>query len=68
MKKELINRMEEALETAMAFLSLGQKRLFIYYAGQAQSLLELLKDEFGYEETQYTEHIANMWEIIDNAF
>ncbi|MBP3305334.1 MAG: hypothetical protein J6L24_05125 [Oscillospiraceae bacterium] len=68
MKKELINRMEKALENAMAYLTVNERTLFIYYAGQAQSLLELLEDEFGYEETQYTEHIANMWEITENAF
>ena len=52
----------------MAYISIGEDKLFIYYAGQAQSILEILLEKYQYDETQYDEHIANMWEIIEEKF
>lgn len=65
MKNELINTMTSYLENACAYLTTGEKQLFHYNAGKADALRTILEEHYGWDERSATEHIKNMWDIID---
>lgn len=65
MKLDLIRMLTQALENACAYHATGEKQLFHYSAGKAESLRIILEDYFDYDSGSYSEHIRNMFDIID---
>ena len=68
MKIDLIRMMTQALENACAYHATGEKELFHYSAGKAESVRIILEDYFEYDSSCYSEHIVNMFEIIDEEW
>ena len=68
MKLDLIRMLTQALENACACHALGEKQWFFYNAGKAESLRIILEDHFDYDSSSYSEHIRNMFDIIDEEF
>lgn len=68
MKTELIRDMTAYLENACAYHAIGEKALFHYNAGKAEAIRIILEDYFSVFECDYSEHIQNMLEIMDEEF
>ena len=68
MKLDLIRMLTNSLENACAYHATGEKDLFHDHAGKAESLRIVLEDYFDYDSSNYSEHIINMWEIIDEEW
>lgn len=64
-RDRLYKDMESHLENMCAYLATGEKNLFRYYAGKADACRELLENLFNFDERYASEHIKNMWEIMD---
>ena len=65
---DLIRRMTRYLEDACAYHATGEKALFQYCTGRTEAIRELLEDWYDWDESQYSEHIRNMWEITDEEW
>lgn len=65
MKNTIIDTMTHDLENTCAYLATGEKDLFRYSAGKADALRELLEEFYNWDERYATEHVKNMWDIID---
>lgn len=68
MKTDLIRRMTRYLEDACAYHATGEKELFHYCTGKATAIRDLLEDLFEFDESEYSEHLLNMWEITDEEW
>ena len=68
MKLDLFRMLTQALENACAYHATGEKQLFHYSAGKAESLRIILEDYFDFDSSSYSEHIVNMFEIIDSEW
>ena len=64
-RENIYNKMEKNLENMCAYLATGNKDLFRYYAGKADGCRDILEEIFGFDERHATEHIKNMWDIMD---
>lgn len=64
-RKYLYNTMEKYLENMCAYHATGDQNLFRYYAGKADACRDLLEVLFDFNEHTASEHIKNMWEIMD---
>lgn len=64
-RKNLYEEMEKNLENMCAYHATGDKDLFIYYAGKANACRDLLEEHFNFDERHASEHIKNMWDIMD---
>ena len=64
-KKDLIERMTNHLENMCAYHATGDMQLFHYYAGKAEAIRDLLDDFYNWDDDSASEHIKNMWEIMD---
>ena len=65
MKNELIKTMTSYLEDMCAYLTTGKKDLFYYNAGKADAIRTILEEQYGWDERYASEHIKNMWDIMD---
>lgn len=67
MKKSytIIDTMKNYLENACAYLATGEKQLFYYSAGKADALREHLEKFYSWDERHASEHVKDMWDIID---
>lgn len=64
-KKDLIERMESYLETMCADHATGNMPMFYYHAGKADSIRCILEECYNWDERYASEHIKNMWDIMD---
>lgn len=64
-RKHLYETMEKHLENMCAYHATGNSDLFRYYAGKADACRDLLEEIFNFDERHASEHIKNMWEIMD---
>ncbi len=68
LKIELIRRMTRYLEDACAYHATGERELFHYSTGKATAIRDLLEDFCAIYESDFSEHIRNMWEITDEEW
>ena len=64
-KNTLIEKLTKHLENMCAYHAIGDRKLFIYNAGRADSIRELLEEFYNWDERYADEHIKNMWDIMD---
>lgn len=64
-KQQLIDTMTSNLENMCAYHATGNTQLFHYYAGRAEAIADILRDCYLWDEDAATEHIRNMFEIMD---
>lgn len=64
-KNDLVREMTRHLEDMCAYLATGETQLFHYCAGRADGLRRILEEYFYWDERSATEHIKNMWDIMD---
>lgn len=69
MKNEIVAAIVEQMECELAnathYLLTENNDLFRYYAGKAEGMRDVLECLYNWDERYATEHIKNMWDIID---
>jgi len=65
LRNHIYKEMEIYLETMCAYHATGNRELFRYYAGKADACRDILEEVYRFDERYASEHIRNMWEIMD---
>ena len=68
MKQELIEIMTKYLENMCAYDATGEKNLFYYNAGKADTIRSILEEQHDWDERYADEHIKAMWDIMDKKW
>ena len=65
MKLDLIRKLNRRLEDACSYKTIGDKALFDISSGRADAIREILEEYFEFYESDYSEHLQNMIEIVE---
>ena len=65
MKIDLIRKLNRYLEDACAYKAIGDKPLFDLSSGRADAIRDILEEYFDFSESNYSEHLLNMIDIVE---
>ena len=65
MQIDLIRKLNRYLEDACAYKTTREKELFLISSGRADAIRDILEEYFEFYESNYSEHTANMVEIVE---